>query len=178
MRRNDQFPVASSIAACLNFLGWLLVAVTGVATIIGIGIGFSNDDTLIVAGTITAGLVFFAMGFQIIMFAECAGVLFAIERNTRTSAQFTETTLQQEDVVDSDEDNRIEEDGVLEDSLFDDVEDSGEQDTAPSNTSRIIKCPWCQAENEIQFLKPGDRAKCKSCGIFFTVSPVTPNNTI
>lgn len=93
MKRNEEFPVLSSIASLLNWLGWL-VAIGGViVAILGIpkfwqeGM-FGGTQSSAAVLYILGGILIVVFGICVVMAAEWTGVLFAIETNTRGQARF------------------------------------------------------------------------------------------
>jgi len=94
---NRRFPLLSSIAACLRFLGALLLlagafysAYEGIIEPNQPGRSFAVSDFL----QIMAGAAVLSFGVLVIALAEVIGVLFAIEDNTYRAVHSAESSTQ------------------------------------------------------------------------------------
>jgi hypothetical protein len=154
MKRNEEFPVLSSIAALLNWLGWIvagggvIVAILGIPKFVQKG-AFGGTQSSTGVLYIILGVFIIVFGICVVMAAEWTGVLFAIEKNGRGVAQYIPSPRRDTmDMVDSD----------------------SVTDPPPEKTVRsVVPCPHCGTENAIRYLDPGDEGRCRECDAPFVV---------
>ena len=85
---NDRFPVLSSVAAFLCFVGWLIAGGGAIFFVVAVAKAFRADTfNWWDIAPVFISLLVAAIGALIVATGEIIGVLFAIESNTRLSAE-------------------------------------------------------------------------------------------
>ena len=109
MQRNDRFPTLSSLASITKGIGWTLIGIGLICVLVGFigwvkgvnsggvtsrvdmwsgSVSRSGSNPVTGALTLAGGVVGAVSGLILLIYAEGIGVAFAIEQNTRGSAQY------------------------------------------------------------------------------------------